>query len=571
MNVPRAETVPHPAESDVQAGADPIAAGNHDILWLAILAACASIAAFAYYFRHDAILLYGDATAHINIARRLFDSRTPGPFQLGTVWLPLPHLLIAPFVVSNWMWRSGFGGSIPSMVAYVLGTMAIFRLVGRALPDSTAARVAAWCAALVYAANPNLLYLQATAMNEPLYLAFFLWATVFFSEFVRQTRAPQTLPDARRSLRRSAAMLLCAMLCRYDGWFAAAAFAVAALAVVWHWTGGRIALWRSPLRPAFTHFVLILAVAPVSWFAWNALIWGNPLEFATGPYSARAIEARSSGGSGFHHPGYERPGTALRYFVKDSKLIVAGGDLTPEYGTQRRIRMQNVWLGLAIAGSLLLVVSAPGAWPWLLLWVPLPFYVLSIAWGGVPIFIPVWWPYSYYNVRYGLALLPAFAVLSAAVVYVVARRSRSTATLGAVGAAFIVLLTAAYAGTWTATPLCLREARANSATRLPFELKLAAELKTLPPTATLLMYTAANAGALERAGIPLRRTINETNFRLWDQALAFPARFADYLVATDGDPVAKTAREHSDEFEPAAIIQMPGQRRTTLFRKRPPA
>ena len=79
------------------------------------------------------VLLYGDAIAHINIARRVFDSRTPGLLQLGTVWLPLPHLLMIPFIVSMKMWRTGAGGSIPSMAAYVFGVIGIFRLTRGAL------------------------------------------------------------------------------------------------------------------------------------------------------------------------------------------------------------------------------------------------------------------------------------------------------------------------------------------------------------------------------------------------------------------------------------------------------
>ncbi|HEY7615448.1 MAG TPA: hypothetical protein VH744_01480, partial [Terriglobales bacterium] len=53
------------------------------------LAACVSIISFLFYFQHEQILLFGDAVAHLNIARRVFDSQTPGPLQLGTVWLPL--------------------------------------------------------------------------------------------------------------------------------------------------------------------------------------------------------------------------------------------------------------------------------------------------------------------------------------------------------------------------------------------------------------------------------------------------------------------------------------------------
>src|SRR5947209_13670143 len=121
---------------------------------LALIAACVSVAAFLFYFQHRCILLYGDAVAHINIARRVFDSRTPGLLQLGTVWLPLPHLLMIPFLFSNWMWKTGVGGSIPSMTAYVFGTLGVFRLLRSALrPSQTdnAARIAAWGAAIIYA------------------------------------------------------------------------------------------------------------------------------------------------------------------------------------------------------------------------------------------------------------------------------------------------------------------------------------------------------------------------------------------------------------------------------------
>src|SRR5438128_6702390 len=105
------------------------ATSHSDLFLVAQLAAAVSIASFFYYLRHGDLLLYGDAVAHINIARRVFDSQTPSLLQLGTVWLPLPHLLMIPFIFSDAMWRSGAGGSIPSIIAYVLGVVGIFRLV----------------------------------------------------------------------------------------------------------------------------------------------------------------------------------------------------------------------------------------------------------------------------------------------------------------------------------------------------------------------------------------------------------------------------------------------------------
>ena len=66
-----------------------------------------SLLTLLVYLRHNDLLLYGDAVAHINIARRVLDSRTPGLLQLGTVWLPLPHIFMIPFVYSDAAWRTG--------------------------------------------------------------------------------------------------------------------------------------------------------------------------------------------------------------------------------------------------------------------------------------------------------------------------------------------------------------------------------------------------------------------------------------------------------------------------------
>src|SRR6266480_7603324 len=162
-----------------------------DLFLVAQLAAMVSIAAFFYYLRHDDLLLYGDAVAHINIARRVIDSRTPGLLQLGTVWLPLPHLLMLPFLASKWMWRTGIAGSIPSMLAYVFSVTGIFRLMKTVLPsskDHAGIGFTPWFAAAIFALNPNLIYLQATAMTEPVYLAFFIWAVVLFAAAIRNCR-----------------------------------------------------------------------------------------------------------------------------------------------------------------------------------------------------------------------------------------------------------------------------------------------------------------------------------------------------------------------------------------------
>jgi hypothetical protein len=71
---------------------------RRETMFVAWTALALGLVALAYCVRHRSLLLYGDAVAHLHIARRVFDSITPGFRQLGSVWLPLPHILLLPFV-----------------------------------------------------------------------------------------------------------------------------------------------------------------------------------------------------------------------------------------------------------------------------------------------------------------------------------------------------------------------------------------------------------------------------------------------------------------------------------------
>ena len=87
-----------------------------------------SLLALSYCYSRDLLLLYGDAVAHLGIARRILDSRIRAFAQLGGVWLPLPHLLMLPFVPSMEWWQSGAGGRVAFDGCYVLGVAGIYRL-----------------------------------------------------------------------------------------------------------------------------------------------------------------------------------------------------------------------------------------------------------------------------------------------------------------------------------------------------------------------------------------------------------------------------------------------------------
>jgi hypothetical protein len=544
-----------------------------EIVRLAWLAIFVSVFSFLFYYRHGDILLYGDAVAHINIARRVFDSRTPGLLQLGTVWLPLPHLLIMPFIVSTKMWQNGSGGSIPSMAGYVFGVLGIFHLVRGVLMRAAlspkgqidlVATIGAWGAAFIYGANPNLIYMQSTAMGESLYLAFFIWAVVLFAEFMRGNA---------KALTKCGLCLAAASLTRYDGWFLTAVLLVGAIVVAFrprHLSDDQAHPSPAPpSRAGIAKFVLLAASAPVLWLAYNAVVYRNPLEFANGPYSARAIEQKTQ----TVNPAKGNLLAAGSYFLKAAQLDVAEANW-----------LGRLWLALALLGSLAAAFDGRLRVA-LLLWAPLPFYTLSIAYGSVPIFVPAWWPFSQYNLRYGLQLLPAFAVFVplgiAHIVQLIAnvphlevsgKRWANAATILTI----LLLVIPGYGLIWRADPICYREAATNMRGRAALDGQLAGWIKSLPPDSTLLMYLGEHVGALEQAGVPLRRVINEGNHRvwmrpadpqgLWEGALSDPARYADFVIGFDGDPVWTAAENH--HLTALVEIHTTGQPRAAIFQGR---
>jgi hypothetical protein len=205
---------------------------------------------------------------------------------------------------------------------------------------------------------------------------------------------------------------------------------------------------------------------------------------------------------------------------------------------------------------------------WWLFWLPLPFYTLSIAYGSVPLYVAVWWPFSLYNVRYGLELLPAVAVFTAVVFEALRRTSQRFPWRAAVAVIAISAVACSYISVWKTTPITIQEAVANSRTRIPYERALAEALGRLPRSARLLMYTGAHPGALQIADIHLRRVVNESNHPQWEQALHDPA-LVDYVIAADDDPVAQSATRHRNTLVPLAIVESSGQPRTTIYKTQP--
>jgi hypothetical protein len=513
-------------------------------LWAAFaFSLAAALAALAWSWRHKALLNYGDAIAHLHIARRFFDCRFHSIAELGSVWLPLPHLLMVPFVQVYAWWANGLAGAIPSALAYLAACVGIYRLARHWLDEAAAALALAF-----FALNPNLLYLATTAMTEPLFLCEMIWIVLLLVEW--RTLLSRDAGRADRLLGRIAAALIAAVYTRYDGWV------IALLA----WLGVGVTLWRyGGLRSRrFWIASALLAAAPLAWFVYNAISFGDWLEFARGPYSAKAIELRTAHGLGPPHPGWHNPWVALEFLVKVSEMDAA------------------VWGNLAL---ILGVLGAAGAWiaargkafAWtLLLWIPVPFYAYAVAYGSVPIFIPVWWPHSWYNTRYGLELLPALALgLGCVAQFVVfmAREFKPQWTRGCVLALAALVALNAWAVV-RARPLVYVEGTKNSAARRPFDENIPPEMRKLlvrRPGGAVLMNTSVYPELVTFTGIPLRQTINESDEQIYRDALASPAAHAAIVLAFDGDEIDGAVKAHPEGLTAVARYTAKGQPCATIY------
>ncbi len=526
----------------------------------------ASAVAIVWSWRHGAIINYGDAIAHLHIARRVFDSRTPRFSQLGSVWLPLPHILLLPFVQNYSWWASGIAGVVPSALAYLASCAGIYRLARNWLGPAPAV-----LALIFFALNPNLLYLQTTAMTEPLFLCEFIWIVAWLVEWraaldeetaaVSPERRP-ALSKKGSSITRTTRLQICiaialvaAIFTRYDGWIIAfIAWSVVSFTLLLRAAAGDRARLAAP---AFWLATIVIAAAPILWFAYNSVCFGDWLYFARGPFSAKAIELRTSANApGWPpHPGWHNPWVALFFYLKVSELDSVAA---PCWG--------NLWGNMVLA---LAALGTFGAWlvekvrrraiAWtLLLWLPVPFYAWSVAYGSVPIFFPAWWPYTWYNTRYGLELLPALALgLGFAAQLLAGAFSRiklpaNSTLLPKLAYAFLFALVGLNVFALLRTnPIVYVESTKNADTRQPYDDSIPPALQsllTLDPHATVLMNTSMYPEIVALTGIPLRQTINESDLGIYRSALAAPAAHAAIVVTFDGDEIDTSVKAHRADF-----------------------
>jgi len=380
-------------------------------------------------------------------------------------------------------------------------------------------------AALLFGLNPNMLYLQATPMSEPVFLAVVAGVAFF-------------------TLRGNAvlAALFCSGAClsRYEGW--------ALIPVV-----SAILLFTRGFRPALL-FGSIASIPPLYWLAHNWWYYSNALEFYNGYYSAKMIYQRAVEQNMQRYPGDHDWMKAAQYYTAAAGLC-AGPVLA--------------WMG---GGGAIASVLRRSWWALAILLTPPAFFLFSMYSSGTPIYMPHLWPFSYYNTRYGLAALPLLAFGGAALVSFAPARFRPAAVATVLVAASIP---------WFATPrpdawITWKESEVNSVARRAWTAQAAEYLNANYRKGDGIVFSFGDlTGVLRQAGIPLREAVHDGNNPQFHAILARPDLFLheEWVLAISGDPVATALLKLGSggrRYECVKMVEVKGAPAIEIYRRTGP-
>jgi hypothetical protein len=271
----------------------------------------AIIACYLYYVDNLVLLYYGDSVSHLVRARQLVDSSHPGLHEIGTVWLPLPHLVLLPFSLVDLLFKTGFAGTFVSLPSLAI-TAAILYKILKLQVDVT---WIAFLGACLYFLNPNILYLGITAMTEALFMLFFVASAFYFQQLVSSFLffSPKAV-SARSSYSRNHGLLKCklpnpqiafkcslfvalATLCRYEAWPISIFFAV--FGTLYHILLSRdlrksgISVLNDPRKQLNTillcTFMSLFGIT--IWISYNWIYYASPVEFIIADYFSALFQA----------------------------------------------------------------------------------------------------------------------------------------------------------------------------------------------------------------------------------------------------------------------------------------
>lgn len=459
-----------------------------------------SIFAFSHYLQSGLGLAYNDARSHLDIGRRVVEGLKPGMAQLGSVWLPLPHLLMVPTVWHDTMWHTGLAGALQSMASFILTTVIVMKTLARLRVN----RLGQVFGAIVFATNLNIVYLQSTAMTELLLIA---TMTTGVYELIKYHEEGKLL-----TLIQAAAWIMLSTLVRYDGWFLLA-WSTALIILYGLRTGG-----KTKAEGLFFLFCTVAGLGVVLWLLWNLLIFKDPLYFAFGPYSAHAQQDQldAAGVLLTKHNWW----LALQTYWY--AMVYNVGILHILLGTLGAVLLffdKKIPLNVRIATSALLA--------------PLVFNIIALYLGHSVLFVQNLNGDTWFNVRYGIMMMPSVAVFLG---YLASRFVNHRALI--IGLIVFVNIFAFL----NADAVTIDDGRVGSSQKNVSEVSswLRDHAKNEP--GFVLISAASHDAIIFSSELPMKKFIHEGTGKYWESATTSPDRWARWIVMRTNDENDSTFR-----------------------------
>jgi Dolichyl-phosphate-mannose-protein mannosyltransferase len=454
---------------------------DHTAWWIAIFAAITSICGYAYFFSKGIALGYADSISHLQIAARTLDSPTAGFAQLGGVWLPVPHILMLPFVWVDSFYYSGFAGSVVSMAGYVVSCVYIYKTVR----DLTKTRIPAIAGTLVFALNPNVLYMQSTPMTELLFFATVAAATYYVQKWIQTADHAQGYP----SLFAGALALFLGCLTRYEAWIVTFVMAVVLVFSAWRKFG------RTAAEGVLLTYVFFAGAAIALWIGWNTLIFANPLNFQNGEYAKPSLWVSEG------EKAVGNPSVAIQTYW---------------YAMVDNLGLLLVLLMLAGAGVLAAQHRKLDSLPTLGLLMMAPFFVVALTVGQRPLHVEQITG-DIYNVRFGLLMVIPAAIITGYFITLIPSRAHVYSLLVACAVTLLPLIPDGPRGAVTVREGSLfigLEGNVKETSEY-----LAAHYRK---GEVILIESFGNESILFNARVPLTNNVYEGSYQKWDPALSDP-------------------------------------------------
>lgn len=463
------------------------------IRWALLVLTLISVAAWIFYFRADLTLSYNDARSHLNIARRVIDNLQPGFAQLGSVWLPLYHILELPLIANDTLWHTGIAGSVVSMAAYIAGGIYLL-LIAKELGFD---KFSSTLAVAIYALNPNLLFMQTTPMTESLLLFLSSASIYYLLKWVKRFQMSDLIG--------SAFFTFLATLTRYDGWFLLLFVFLTVIVVGFKKHGKKFAEGNLFL------FATLAGFGVVIWFCWNFLIFGDPLFFATGDFSAKAQQDVLQAEGRLFSKGNLVYSTYLYALA----VMHNGGSwlsLLAVVGYAYFLMSKKISKSLKLAASLLFV--------------PVVFNIASLVAGHSVIHLPTLPPYTWFNDRYGLMVLPALALF---VAFLAHKRKLAAILISAIIALEITL-------TYATNSIITIEDGVRGASGQYLD-DASGWIAQNVDDGLILVAASSNDALLFKSGLPLKQFITEGAKKEWTESMIDPTIHAKWVIMHKNDLV----------------------------------